>query len=125
MLVDNFVAHAGLDDGPRVDAVAFLLQRLHQGLVLTLVVHPRLLLVLLQLLQDGRDLLVERKDDDDGSGSERPAPADRCPDVEAVQVKDINCQHRSWPESHEKYCEKNGGSVGGELCSPELSDDNL
>ena len=105
--------------------MAFLLQRLHQRLVLALVVHLPLLLVLLQLLQDGRDLLVERKDDDDGSRSECPAPADRCPDVEAVQVKDINCQHGSRPKPHEKYCEKNGGSVGGELCRPELSDDNL
>ena len=102
-----------------------MLQRLHQSLVLTLVVHPRLLLVLLQLLQDGGDLLEEGEDDDDSSGGERPASADRGPDVEAVEVKDVNREHRSGPDTHEKYCEKNGGSVGCDLGSPELPDDNL
>ena len=70
--------------------MALLLHVLHQRLVLTPVLHLTLLRVLLQLLEDGGHLLEERKDDDDSGSSEGPASADRRPDVEAVEVKDVH-----------------------------------
>ena len=71
--------------------MTLLLHVLHQRLVLTSVLHhPSLLRVLLQLLEDGGNLLEERKDDDDSGSSEGPASADRRPDVEAVEVKDVH-----------------------------------
>ena len=85
----------------------------------------RILLVPPNLLDDSNNLLVHWHNNDEGGRGEGPPPADGCPDVEALQVKDVDGEHGAGPEADEEECEEDGSRVGSDLSSPELPDDNL
>ena len=102
-----------------------LLERLGQPLARSLLPRRSLRLVLRQLLDHREDLLVERHDDDEGSGSEGPASADGRPDVEPSQVEDVDGEHGTRPQDDEEEGEEDGSGVCRHLGCPELPDDNL
>merc|ERR1740123_2540087 len=102
-----------------------LLERLAHTLAPVLRIRFLLPLVPCNLLDDGNNLLVHRHNHDEGCRTESPHPADRRPDVEAVEVEDVGGEHGARPDADEEEGEEDGGGVGGDLGRPELPDDNL
>jgi len=100
-----------------------LLQWLDYALGCVLFIHHPVLRILGILLDDGLDFLVHGDDDDEGGSGESPDTADRCPDVEACQVEDVDGEHGAGPDTDEKQSEEHGRAVGGDLGCAEFADD--
>ena len=70
-------------------------------------------------------LLDKGHDDDKGGGDEGPASAHGGPDVEAMEVEDVDREHAARPDADKQEGEGDGGDVGGHLGGAELADDDL
>ena len=83
------------------------------------------LLVSCKLLLNCPYFLEQWDQDNEGRCCECPSSADHSPGVELVVVKDVNGEHGARPDNNKQDCEADSSNVGGDLGSPELSDDNV